>query len=131
MAYFRTNKNGDKRLILTAKDKAKQQQRCEVGWRYRTRRHVRAFKRNLGQQEIAWIYRLNNKGMDNVAEWLEQEQQYLIEQRRKLHATLKWSRLGQWSDHVHSSGYVEIVRDNIVNIEEKIRHYRWLLNHAR
>jgi hypothetical protein len=123
MAYFRTDKFGDKKLICTAKDRTKQKER--FGWE--GRRRPRDFDKTRAQEEIAHAYRCYN-GSAIFDEMLEQEQENLQQQYRKLWATMRWVRGGAYSDEVSPTGSVEHVRKYLDDIQSRIRRYRWLLS---
>lgn len=127
MAYWKQTKTG-RRIILTAKDHAIQNVRREQKkgiWRTR-RLSARTFSRKAHQRTLDYLYRSINPFEKQVQAIIADREESLAKLRVRLHATLKWKRLGQHSKDVSLTGDVNYVRAEIAIVENDLLFWMWM-----
>ena len=123
MAYYKIQ-NGERQLIYTARDRAKQAQRRAL-WRAfedtpRRRLSDAAIKRQI---ESYWrLY--SSDGLQVIRDNIEDLLQLERELRKRLALTLKWRRTGVHSPGVSATGDAGFVRRHLYDVQERLRFWR-------
>jgi len=129
MAYFKTLKNGERKLIYTASDRKKQEQRSYALRGTVLRFDKRYQKRQLGTKRIrqtvniCWQYYGRQWIVDELARLRETESMI----RLRIHATMRYLRTGIWSKHVGSMCDVNYERALLAGVQDDIRFYEAVL----
>lgn len=109
MAYYRTLKNGDRRLILTAKDKAVQDQRSRLVWDqpygmfFDASRRSMLLSRKRIQSQIRYMWRYG----DNVSECdraIERINGLIVKWQANIYADLRYKKTGVYTHACSVSG---------------------------
>ena len=127
MAYFRTLKNGERKLVYTSSDRKKQEQRSyALRGTVRDRRYQ---KRQLGSKRIRqsvhffWKY----YGRQGVIEELARLRELETMIRARVHATLRYRKTGVWSKHVSCMCDANYERALLAGVQDDIRFYEAVL----
>lgn len=128
MSYFRTMPNGERKLILNAKDKAirnKRRRAAFMGVPFNGYNRKR-ISRKMVERVIRDIYR--SPQSYNLAAWERDRQRSLTQARNTLHATIRWERTGVWSDKVSASGSSAYVRALMTDVQYELLFIRQIRN---
>jgi len=129
MAYYKTLKNGERKLIYTARDRKKQEQRSYARRGTVLRFDKRYQKRQLGTRRIRqsvnffWQYYGRQGIIDELARLRETESMI----RMRIHATLRYLKTGVWSKHVSCMCDANYERELLAGVQDDIRFYEAVL----
>jgi hypothetical protein len=112
MAYYRTLKNGDRRLVFTAKDKAVQDQRKRNQWEnqpgiFATRNYTRSSSKLLSRKRIReqirymWMF---HHGIDECDQAIKEKQNLITFWRSRIHADLRYKKTGIYTAQCSCAG---------------------------